>query len=132
MSTPGETIDDLLKEAGTQVNRIRLGPGLVGNVSTVMIFAVLCFVGTAWVLKDNPVFALAAVCVEVGLVLFSQVASFVYARRHPDHALIGGSDLLKALEMQRAAKGFPSIPVTPGEGPPPIDVEPTRIASDGV
>lgn len=126
----GQILDDLLRRAGAKFNRVRLGPGVVGNTSTVLVIALPSCAATAWALSPHPDVALIAVFVELLLLGGYLWGTWSYARRYPEYALLGGSDLIKALEMQMAAKGYPSVPTMPAEGPPPIDVDVPEKTTD--
>ncbi len=83
---------------------IRLGPGVVGNTSSVAIAAMAAIAFCSFALKTDP----HTLLLVIGLVILAFViyvlGTWIYAHLHPDHALMASADLLDLHKMEMAAQ----------------------------
>jgi hypothetical protein len=98
--------------------RVRFGAGVTGH-STYGITAACAAIGlVAWALREHPGYALGAMGIIAAVVLVFFVGNWVFADRHPDAAVMGGSDWRKFREAQLSSKNDPDILTLPA-GPDP-------------
>jgi len=108
------------------VARIKLGPGVVGNTSTIAIAAVVAAAAIACALAWA---GMADHIVVVLLIVFSFasvvcIGNWIFASIYPDLAVLGGGEFLALRQAQMAGKDVGEIPtIKPIEAPPPPIVD---------
>jgi hypothetical protein len=111
----------------SEVNRVQLGPGVVGNTTTALICSVIASAAQAYFLHDQPAVMFGAMAVTVILLLVYMFGTWRFAERHPDLALMGGADLLQLRRMEMAAKHpeimIDSTPIIAPTLPAPVTSE---------
>ncbi len=119
---PGEIFDRISGKMIGGIARIRLGPGVIGNTSVVMISAIVVAGFVAWAFRSNPPLALGAMGLIIAGALLFVWGSWKFAHKQPDLALIGGAELLQLRRIQMAGKDAPNIPLLP-----PVEAPPTPV-----
>ena len=112
---------------------VKLGPGVVGNSTFAVIAAFVGIPATAWALSSHPDYALVAIAIEAFLLFSFLVGSWVYAHKHPDHALMGGAELLQLRKAQIAAPGIKVVENAPIVSDPenPVEDKPKIMPPEG-
>jgi hypothetical protein len=95
------------------LSRVKLGPGVVGNSTFAILALCIAAPGIAWALRDYPSAALIGIGLIAAVVVLYFIGTWIYAHLHPDHALMGGAELLQLRQMQMAAPGTPVIEGSP-------------------
>lgn len=94
------------------LSRMRLGPGVIGRTSHVMVFALISGTVGIYTLKSE---FWAVTSVLIGLFILIAgflVAAFWYANKHPTAAIMDGADFVRHAEVIQAAKDPRIIDVT--------------------
>jgi len=90
-------------DADESETRITLGPGVITLTSMVAATALVAIAACAYALAALPFIFLAAVGVIALVILVFLIGTWIFAHRHPDLAVMGGSTLLQYHRMQMAA-----------------------------
>src|SRR5437588_748666 len=106
----GVNVKQILEASGVSesLDRIRLAQGVVGKSSYVAGIALLALLVVAYSLKDTS-YLLAIGCFVLVLFFGYFIGVLWFANRHPDLALLEGSELVKWRQIEMAAKEIPSI-----------------------
>jgi hypothetical protein len=84
-------------------SKVRWGQGVVGNNSSVAKYFMIAFAISAYGLADN----VQALITVLGILVFAFLAvvcgNLYYGHKHPDHALMEGTELLEWHRLQRGA-----------------------------
>lgn len=107
--------DKILKEAGISaesLDKIRLGPGVVGRSATVAVAALIVLAVAAY--KINNDYFLFAIVILVVLIFAGFFwGAMRYADRNPAAALLEGAELVTWRKQELAAKNVPHLPDSP-------------------
>lgn len=109
--------------------RIRMGAGVIGKTSYVVLAATLICGVAIWQLSGFMwaiLGVVAAMILFVGCFLF---AAFKYAYKHPEHAVLEGADLVNYRRIEMKAKGM--IDITPSANTSPPTTITLRSGEDG-
>ena len=125
-------LDKILKEAGIStesLDKIRLGPGVVGRSATVAVVALLVLGVAAY--KTSNDYILVGIT-GGALLLFAAFFrwSMKYAAKNPAAALLEGAELVAWRKQELAAKSIPQPPVTPAIPDPKAPVS-TNLSIEG-
>ena len=91
--------------AAESINRIRLGPGVVGRTTWVGLGALIVLGVAAWNTKNEWLLGgIVGAVLVVSLTYLFRVTS--YAKEHPGPALLEGAELLQWQQVELAAKGL--------------------------
>jgi hypothetical protein len=100
--------DDRLQEFFAAIMRgmagLKLGPGVLRTIIPIVSFGFIALAAIAWALASNPLMALVAVALGLGVIVYVVERSFRYAETNPLPALLGGSELLQLFRDQIAAR----------------------------
>lgn len=127
---PPGSIDAFIQRAGQLFGGFRLGPGIVGNMSTVLVAAFLAAAFVVWALSSSPIVALGALVFLSLLIIYIVERCMRFAEKYPAAALLGGTEFYNHLRDQSARD--PSI-VTSGsvvQGLPPPDKRPIGSSNE--
>jgi hypothetical protein len=89
---------------GDADSRFRLGPGLVGNNSSIVRTFLIVAAVLGYFLRDQPLIDLSAIGLLAGVAVLTCIGNLIYAHLHPDHALMEGADLLAFHQLQAGAR----------------------------
>ncbi|MBB5050148.1 hypothetical protein HNQ36_000096 [Afipia massiliensis] len=118
-----KSAEDILASASGMFKRVKLGPGLIGNLSIVLIALFVSIGIVCWALSAHPI---QAACASGFLLLFAVyvVERLVrFAEKDPAAALLGSAEFYHHLRDQSAAKDKSILIEGPnvGGGPRAID-----------
>jgi len=82
---------------------IRMGPGVVGRTSTVVLAMILVGGVAIWALKGSAAAVLAIVGATLLLAIGYVATAFWYANKHPQFATLEGAELVRYKEVELAA-----------------------------
>jgi hypothetical protein len=121
-----QSLDSLLR----QVSRIKLGQGVVGKVSTVLIVVTLAVAIVAASIRVEIV-SLVALGIILILALPLLWRLITFAKENPYAALLEGADLLKHEERIMGSKSEPLLPslANANTEAAPIDPETRRLSA---
>jgi hypothetical protein len=125
-------LDKILQEAGINtesLDRIRLGPGVVGRSATVAVVALLVL-GVAAYKTNNDYILVGIVVIAVLVFAICFRESMKYADRNPAAALLEGAQLVTWRTQELAAKAIAHPPKTPAI-PDPKGPESNRPTIEG-
>jgi hypothetical protein len=106
---------------------LNFGSGVLGKTAPVVGAGVIVL-GAIAISIDNIWVQLALGAGVCGLIFYFTKEAFKFAHAHPDHALLGGGNLVQALKIQQAAKD-PKI--IEGEAVPTANTSPPLAITSG-
>ena len=116
-----EKLKDAFGLAASGSQRVKLGPGVVGNTTTAVISGVVGLAIEAVALSSQPLVMFGVMGVTLALFLTYLIGTWRFAAKNPDLALMGGAELLQLRQLQMAVKGLPELPSSPPTTDPTKD-----------
>jgi hypothetical protein len=89
---------------GDDVRHVKLAPGVVGHTTTAVVVAAVVIAAEVYFLRSVPWAMAVAVGATVFVVTVYLVGTWRFADKHPDLALMGGSELLQLRQLQIGAQ----------------------------
>lgn len=105
---------------------IRMGPGVVGRTTGLMLGVAAVAFAAVVALRDDPWLAGGVFLLFLAAVSVYIWRAFRYAERHPEFATLDGALLIKYKEIEQAARDRRIIDVTPN---PVANTTPAEITS---
>jgi hypothetical protein len=99
-----KSLEDQLRGLSGSLAGVKLGPGLIGNLSIVGCAAFLAICGAAWSLRGSPEVAATVVAIIVGLTIYIVERLVRFAEKNPAAALLGSSELYRHMKDEMGAK----------------------------
>jgi hypothetical protein len=86
----------------------KLGPGALGNISTVNVVGLVAVMVAVYALRDHPVYALACIALVIIYLMYSSERGYRFARSNRVEALLGSAEVYQITRDQMGARD-PSI-----------------------
>jgi Ca2+/Na+ antiporter len=110
----------------SKVGEIKLPPGVLGKTSKVIAITIITVGALAFLVhRDLVIWVIGGILL---LVLIFMFLAFLYAHLHPNHALLEGANLLRAIEADMSAK---DITIIDNRLEAPLSPPPAVIRGDG-
>lgn len=115
MMNPWHKIQEALTKRGldgVNLNQIKLGPGVVGRITTMGVAFFVC-VAIALSRIDGAYFIAGIVALAAVILLILVFSAIRFANRNPELSLLEGANLVRYQEVRMAARGLPEAPPMP-------------------
>src|SRR5262249_50649364 len=87
-----------------QLGAVKMGPGVMGRVSAVAVAIVITGGAATWALQGVPLLAGGIFLATLATAWHLVNQGISYARKHPNHAVMEGAELVRHTEITQAAK----------------------------